>query len=125
MKDFREALDLHLKAIVERDIDAYKAFLSNEMPPILIFNSGKVMKGYDEIINFHVMWFQDTTWEMTFDIVDTVVMQESAYALLHYTSRDKDKNGVFCTSQSYLSLLFTLTKQGWILIRDQNTPISS
>ena len=124
MKTFTDALDSHLKAIIERDIDSFKRFISDKVPPVLILPNGKIIRGSEEILNFHKNWFQDLNWNMTFDIIDTMVMQDSAYALLQYTYQKKSENGESQTSQSYLSLLFTLTQNGWILIRDQNTDIS-
>ena len=123
MKSFQEALDLHLKAICGRDIEAYKAFLSDKTPVILIFASGAMLKGTKAVLDFHAEWFGDANWTWTPDVIDTLVMGDSAYALLRTTYSDIDEEGNPFTNESYVSLLFVLEGQEWILVRDQNTKI--
>jgi len=121
MTNFENAVHAHLKAIAERDLAAFAEFLHPAHNCILIFPNGKLIEGYDDIINFHSEWFKDPDWHSDVQIVDIFDIGDIGYALLDTVYHDLDKDGKPYELKHFFSLLFRKVDGKWILIRDQNT----
>ncbi|MCL2438279.1 MAG: nuclear transport factor 2 family protein [Coriobacteriia bacterium] len=121
MSEFTKALESHLEAVRERDIEAFSSFLHPSHNSIVILPNGTKLEGYEDILGFHKEWFKDTDWRMDVQTLDVFSVDYVGYALLDVTYHDIDQEGKPYTMSYYLSLLFEKIDDRWILLRDQNT----
>jgi len=121
MNHFENALDLHLKSIADRNIAVFSEFLHPSQNCIIILPSGHMLEGFENIMNFHKEWFEDTDWRMDVKIIDIFATDNIGYALLDVIYHDVDEGGNPHELNYFLSLLFTKIGNNWVLIRDQNT----
>jgi len=121
MERFEDIVAAHLKAIQERDLPAFSAFLDPSRNCILIFPGGQMTQGYENVLNFHKDWFEDPDWRMDCQLLDAFTIGSAGYALLDVVYKDLDQDGNPYELKYYLSLLFAKVEGRWILLRDQNT----
>ncbi|MGW3254414.1 YybH family protein [Streptomyces fungicidicus] len=117
--DFTTALDRHLAAIRDRDLDGY--VLTVHPDATLILPNGRTVTGTDEIRSFHKNWFQDPDWSMTTETVRTLELADTAVAVLAVDYRDLDAEGRPYALRHLLSLVFARVDGEWLLVHDQNT----
>ncbi|MCL2349848.1 MAG: nuclear transport factor 2 family protein [Defluviitaleaceae bacterium] len=121
MSDFESALNLHLKAISDRDFESFKNFLCPEHNCIVILPNGHKIEGYNEVLDFHKDWFADSDWSIECKILDAFSISDAGYALLDVVYQDIDADNMPYKLAYYLSMIFTKAGGKWILLRDQNT----
>lgn len=117
--EFTTALHHHLAAIHARDLDGYMRTVHKEATVIL--PNGKVITGFDEIHAFHRDWFGDPDWSMETETVRSLVVGDSAIAVLKVDYQDLDQEGRPYRLNHLLSLIFARTGEEWLLVHDQNT----
>lgn len=116
---FKETLEKHLKAIEEKDIESLKETLPLGEELVLITPTGGVISSCNEFVDGHVPWFEDDSWNMTFETVNIIESSEMGIATVKYRYVDKEND-----SYTILSLAFKFIDGRWLLVHDQNTPIS-
>ncbi|MCL2376158.1 MAG: nuclear transport factor 2 family protein [Defluviitaleaceae bacterium] len=121
MSNFESVVQVHLKAIAERDLAAFAEFLHPAHNCIVILPNGSVVEGYENVLDFHKNWFQDLDWRMDVEILDKFDADNVGYALLDVAYHDLDEDRNPYEMKYFLSLLFRKVDDKWILIRDQNT----
>ena len=121
MDQFKQALDMHLKSIADRDIAAFSEFLHPSHSSMVILPNGHMLKSNEDIIDFHIEWFADLDWRMDVKIMDILDMGSVGYALCDVIYHDIDEDGKPYQMEYFLSLLFNKIEGKWVLIRDQNT----
>jgi len=121
MNNFESALDLHLKSIADRNLSAFSEFLHPSQNTIIILPNGDMIDGFENVVDFHREWFEDSDWRMDVKILDTFTIDNVGYALLDVIYHDLDESGKPYELKYFLSLLFNKIDGKWILIRDQNT----
>jgi uncharacterized protein (TIGR02246 family) len=103
---FREALQRHLDAIQNRDLDALAGTL-----------------GEDALVEAHRAWFERPHWSLH---ATPVEVQESAgigYAVLHLLYCEDAPGKPARRQQSHLTLVFEKQDGRWLMVLDQNIPI--
>lgn len=119
---FKQALQQHLDAILDKDLDAYVPTLTASDDLMLIFPAGELIDTREGIIEFHRNWFADDNWVMEPEVVKTIVGSDQATAVLRYQYRDTADGE---PRSSWLVLVFQLEDDQWRLVHDQNTRIMS
>jgi ketosteroid isomerase-like protein len=114
---FIEALEEHIDAIRERDIDRFAATLaSNDVR--LVGGDGSILEGRENAVAAHRDWFMDDRWTFDPEIVWTREEAGAAWALTRVEYREDD------ASKHFLLLFLFVQENGeWRLVYDQNTPI--
>ena len=121
---FRETLDRHLRAIRERDLSGLIETLpADELT--LITSDGRLVRTTAEFIAMHRGWFAETTWSLNAVVVSLVESSEIGVAVLHLDYRDSAPGRSPLQEESYLSLVFALRQDRWVMVQDQNTPIKA
>ena len=117
---FEAAVDAHLAAIVDRDLDAYlKTITKTESLP-LIFPDGSFLATRAENEAMTKDWFANKDWRMTFEPVSKVIGSDLAVVLVKYAYQDTPDGD---PRYAYLALTFQLQDGEWRLVLDQNTRI--
>ena len=118
--DFDEALQSHLDAIKNRDLELFKAHITKAGPMYTIVQNGHAFKTPQEIIDVHAEWFKDENWIWEGTVVHKVVGEDMAMALIHYDYRAKTDAEPFST---WLTYVFRLEDNEWRIIHDHNTAL--
>ena len=118
--DFRTALEKHLNAVQNRDLDTLVDTLTTSDDLQVIFPDGSRTIGTQAVIDFHLEWFKDKNWIWTPTIDRIVEGGEQSTALVKYTYQS---NSADSKRTYWLVLVFQLENGSWRLIHDQNTNI--
>jgi uncharacterized protein (TIGR02246 family) len=113
-----EALEEHIDAIRERDIDRFAATLAKD-DVRLVGGDGTTIEGRENAVAAHREWFMDDRWTFDPEILWTREEAGAAWALTRVNYREAQ------TSKQFLLLFLFVQEDGeWRLVYDQNTPIS-
>lgn len=119
--DFDAALAEHLRAVKERDLEAYVRTITERPLFSIIFPNGHRTTTRQEAIDFHRAWFEDEDWRMTFEEVERIDRSDTVVVVFRTAYRDTpdgaDRSG-------WLTLGFGLEGGAWRLVLDQNTRIA-
>ena len=118
--DFDKALQEHLDAIANRDIEAFKSHLTHGDKLYTIVQNGHAFTTPSELIAIHEQWFSDLNWIWEGSVVHKVVGQDMAMALVKYQYRSKAEDEPFST---WLIDIFQLQGGQWRIVHDQNTAV--
>ena len=114
--DFDAALETHLDAIRRRDLDAFAATVHEDVT--LVLPNGTLVRGRDEVVDFHREWFGSDTWRMDLAPERRVSAGDTEVAVFLVDYHDADAYHL----RYRLALVFTRHGDGWLLVHDQNTP---
>jgi hypothetical protein len=118
--DFDKALQEHLDAIANRDIEAFKSHLTRGDKLYTIVQNGQAFTTPSELIAIHEQWFNDQNWIWEGSVVHKLVGEDMAMALVKYQYRAKAEDEPFST---WLLYIFQLQEGEWRLVHDQNTAL--
>lgn len=120
---FEEGLQLHLNALINKDIAKFEPTVDDSV--VCILPDGDTIITKPEFIEFHKNWFSKKNWELNYTILKTNSVGNFGYAWLQYQYIEKDDRGevLEAYNNNYLSLLFKRSENGWQLVHDQNTII--
>lgn len=114
---FLEALEEHIDAIRERDIDRFAATLAKD-DVHFVGGEGGIIEGRENAVAAHREWFMDDRWTFEPEILWTREEAGAAWALTRVSYREAENRKHFL-----LFLLFVQEDGEWRLVYDQNTPI--
>lgn len=115
---YAQGRDEHLRAITERDIDAFARTVHEDVR--LVGPSGALIEGRDAAVAAHRVWFEQGAWSFAYSILFSDEYGDAGWSLasVTYTSGTD-------VTRFVLFMLFVRTEAGtWELIYDQNTPLS-
>mgnify|MGYP001561778008 CR=1 FL=1 len=118
--DFDKALQSHLDSISNRDIEAFKAHLTQGDTLYTIVQNGHAFTTPAELIAIHEEWFKDPNWIWEGSVVHKVVGEDVAMALVKYDYRPKAEDKPVST---WLIYVFKLEDGEWRIVHDQNTSL--
>lgn len=118
--DFKEVLEIHLRAVKDKDLDIFATTIS-QGDVTLIMPNGALISGREDFIEFHKDWFSDEDWALNYEILKIEEGEEISFALLKVDYKDIDSKGNEYSLNYYLTLLFKKSEGKWGLIYDQNT----
>ncbi len=119
--EFKDALNIHLEAIKNRDIDGFKKTIVPDDRLTVILPNGSLIKGYDNIIKFHENWFKDMDWSINFSVINKLIGSDLSSALIEVKYNDVNEEKEAYHLEFYLNLIFSKENSNWLLIYDQNT----
>jgi hypothetical protein len=115
---FLEALEEHLEAISERDIDRFAATLAAD-DVRFVGGDGRIIDGRENVIAAHREWFMSDGWRFDPEILWTREETGAACALTRVQYSESGNSRVFL-----LFFLFVDESGNWRAVYDQNTPIT-
>lgn len=118
--DFNAALQKHFEAIINRDIDAFKAHMTSDKTLYTIVQNGHAFTTPQEIIDIHEDWFKDPDWIWEGTVIHKVVGEDMAMALIKYDYRPKPQDTPL---SNWLTYVFRLEDGAWKIVHDQNTAL--
>jgi uncharacterized protein (TIGR02246 family) len=119
---WRDTLQRHLEAIQKRDLDALADTIAD--PLVVIASDGKLLRTAADFLKAHRDWFGMPHWSLH---ATPVEIQESAgmgYAVLHLLYCEDAPGKPALREQSHLTLIFEKRDGRWLMVLDQNTPIT-
>lgn len=118
--DFDKALQGHLDAIADRDIEAFAANLTRGETLYTIVQNGHAFTTPSELVQIHEQWFKDRDWIWEGEVIHKVVGADMAMALVKYQYRARAGDEPFST---WLLYVFQLQDGEWRIVHDQNTAL--
>jgi hypothetical protein len=118
--DFDKAVQDHLDAIANRDLDAFKVNLTRGDTLYTIVQNGHAFTTPKELVDIHEQWFKDPNWVWNGSVVHKVVGDDVAMALIRYEYRATPDAEPFST---WLLYVFQLQDGKWRIVHDQNTAL--
>ena len=118
--DFDQALEEHLAAISNRDLEAFTANLTLGDTLYTIVQNGHAFTTRQQLVAVHEQWFKDPAWVWEGSVVHKVVGEDMAMALVKYQYRAKADDEPFNT---WLLYVFQLQEGKWRIVHDQNTAL--
>lgn len=118
--DLGEAVRRHIESIAGRDIEAFRAHLTNSETLYTIVQDGHAFTTRDELVAIHEQWFKDPDWTWEGELVHQVVGSDVAMALIKYQYRARPTVEAFST---WLVYVFRLEGGEWRIVHDQNTAV--
>lgn len=116
---FKESLQLHLDAIMTKDLDSFSSTISESIT--LIMMNGTIIRNRQKVIEFHKEWFSDEDWKLSYEIIKIDETEKMAYVLLAISYEDVDMESKPVHIKYYLNLIFKKYEENWLLEFDQNT----
>jgi uncharacterized protein (TIGR02246 family) len=116
---FRETLRRHLQAIQDRDLAALADTVADD-GLVLIMADGRLLRRTDEFLEAHRGWFGMKSWTLQAREVRVFESAGLAVAVLELDYREPPA----VHSRSYLTLVFEKRGERWLMVQDQNTPIT-
>lgn len=118
--DFSAAVQAHLDAITNRDIEAFKRHMTRDETMYTIVQNGHAFKTPAEIVAIHEGWFQDPDWIWEGSLVHQVVGEDMAMSLIRYEYRAKSEDAPVST---WLLYVWRIEEGEWRIVHDQNTSL--
>lgn len=118
---FHDALELHLKAIQARDLEA----LADTVDPeevVLVNAAGEICTRPARFLDLHRDWFASDNWTLDAEVLHVREGSDLATCLLWLDYREDREDGPF-REESVLSLVFQRRNGRWLMVQDQNTPV--
>jgi uncharacterized protein (TIGR02246 family) len=117
--EFTEAVERHLAAVGQRDLDGFLATVHDDVSVVLA--NGRLVEGRTAVAEFHREWFADPDWSWQLSPVRRSTAGDTAVALYQVAYHDLDQHGQPYELHYLLSLAFTRQAGTWLLLHDQNT----
>ena len=118
---FDAALDRHLAAIADRDLDAFKASVTAGPTLYTIVQNGHAFTMPAETVALHDDWFKRDGWSWKGEVVHKIVGEDVGVAIIKYIYQDSPAAKPFST---WLTFVFKVENGEWRLVHDQNTMIN-
>ena len=118
---FDEALENHLNAVRNRDLETFSKTLATDDKLTIILPNGSIMRGVNEIVDFHRNWFTDNDWALDLEPVHSWHSESTGCAIFKVIYNDVDATGTPYQLFYLLSLVFINQDGQWLLVHDQNT----
>ncbi len=121
MDTARSAVDRHLAAIADRDLDGYAASVHEDV--LVVLPTGTRFDGKAAVVEFHRDFFADPDWSQDMAEVRFVEAGDTVSTLYEATYRDVDGTGAPILTRFLVGLVFVRTDGVWLLLHDQCTPL--
>ena len=120
---FQQALQRHLTAVQEHDLETFLDTIASDGSLAMILPNGNYLDEYQAIVELHQEWFADSEWRMSVELVNQRETPAMASALCLVTYEDVDEEGEPVQFEYFLNLIFAKQGNKWLLVHDQNTII--
>lgn len=120
-RGFSEALERHLEAIRERDLERFAATVDVERM-VLVTADGEVIADGHRFVELHREWFASPEWTIETDLLHARETGGVATCLLKLDYYQHTEAGEL-HEESILGLVFAELAGRWLLVQDQNTPL--
>ncbi len=121
--EFIVALEKHLKAVSEKNIEILKNTLSEKEEIYLILPGSEPVKSNEGFLKMHKDWFQDTTWTFETQIIHTEIQANIGTALVEVMYKEPDRNGKPYFNKMAVSYTLKKLQGQWYIIMDHASSI--
>lgn len=119
---FRVALERHLRAIRERNLEALALTLPRD-DLLLVMADGKVERRTSAFLAAHRDWFRSTDWTLEVTPIQVWEEGDTGIAVLRLDYRETPSDRPWVKQPSILTLVFQPRQGEWVMVLDQNTPV--
>jgi len=120
---FYETLELHLKAVSNRDLSTLKSTMSPKGNMELILPGTEIISTVDSFLTFHEKWFQEANWTFETKILQTDIGHEIGTAIVESMYRELDRNGQPYFNRMHISYVLKRIDNRWYLVQDHASSV--
>ncbi len=120
---FHQTLNMHLSAIIDKDLPALKSTLSPDGKMMLIMQGTEIINSVDGFLNFHETWFQDSLWSMETKTLRTEVGEWVGFAVTESIYREPERNGKPYFNRMITSYVLEKQNDIWYVVNDHASSI--
>lgn len=121
---FREALARHLLAIEEKDLEAFAETVAPD-GVVAVMTDGRITRSTEEFLDAHRGWFAMKHWRLEVKPVQLIESAELGVATLQLEYRETPPGRPATRQESVMTLVFRQRGGKWVMVQDQNTPMST
>lgn len=121
--DFATTLARHLDAITHRDFAGFADTVATG-EVVLISATGELTTSADHVLSLHREWFSSPSWSMETEVRHTRERGDLATAVIALNYHEDKPDGAIDVP-SVLSLVFERRDGRWLMVQDQNTPVTA
>ena len=121
--EFKNTMQKHLDAIVNRDLETLKTTMSPTGKMTLIMQGTEIINTVDSFINFHEGWFQDSSWSMESKIIKTEIGNSIGLAVTESMYREPQRDGKPYYNRMIVSYVLERKNGNWYIINDHASSI--
>ena len=118
-----QTFDQYTRAIQERNLDTLFQTVTENETVHFIGTTGQIMKTRQEYHEFHAEWFEESGWEIAFELKELYEEANLGYAMAVFTYSDATPDSRPLTVVSWVTLIFHREQGAWRMIADVCTPI--
>lgn len=113
-----KVMERHLTAVRERDLTELEKTLSPKGNMVFILPKMKPTYTTEAFVDFHKKMFEDTTWVITTNIVNSDISSKMAVILVEVKFEKPKENGEMYTDLLYTSYALSKTNTRWYVTMD-------
>ncbi len=117
------AMNMHMKAISDRDLIVLKSTLSPQGNMQLLLPGLEIIDKVDGFMEYHREWFEEKNWSFDYRILNSEVGETMGMVLVSFTYKEPDRDGKPYFNRMVVS--YDLQKIGgkWYVIKDHASSI--
>lgn len=119
---FLKTMQNHLEAVSNRDLTALKGTLPPDGNMQLVLPGREMTTTAEDFIRYHREWFQDTTWTLESEILDTEIGEKIGIAITEIIYREPEKSYVNKMTVSYA---LKKIEEKWYVFKDHASSVET
>lgn len=116
-------MEKHLNAVATRNIEDLSATLSTDDDMILILPQTEITYTTKEFIDYHIEWFEDTSWTFDSKIISLKAGTYFGMAVVEVMYREPNLNGKPYFNRMNVSYVLEKKAGRWCVIKDHASSI--
>ncbi|MEZ5044963.1 MAG: nuclear transport factor 2 family protein [Saprospiraceae bacterium] len=120
---FREALQVHLNAVNEKDLTTLDGTMSEAQGMYLILPQTEPTTTKKAFMDMHEEWFEDTSWTFETKILDTEIAENLGIAIVDVMYKEPERNGKPYFNHMIVSYALKKIEGKWYIIKDHASSI--
>ena len=120
---FVEALNKHLWAVSNRNMDSLKSTMSRDGKMQLILPGSEIIDSVSGFLDFHEAWFQDTSWSFEAKILNTNIGENVGIGITEVMYKEPERDGKPYFNRMIVSYGLEKTDGQWYIIKDHASSI--
>lgn len=122
--DFVQTMQKHLDAVTNRDLVALKSTMAPTGEMQLILPGTEIINTVDGFMDYHKVWFSDSTWTFETKILNTRVGRDMGMAITEIIYREPDRDGQPYWNRMIVSYDLQNISGKWYIVKDHASSIA-
>ena len=117
------AMNTHMKAVSDRDLEALKSTLSPNGNMQLILPGMEVIETVDGFMEYHREWFEAKDWSFDYNILNTEVGETMGMVVMSFTYKEPESDGKPYFNRMVISYDLQKIDGTWYVVKDHASSV--